>query len=65
MAASDDSVIKRGKIIAITWGVLVYTGAITLGLAGKAIIPDVVDEEHVFPVISNTILHPVLAGIML
>ncbi len=65
MAASDDSVIKRGKKIAITWGILVYSGAILLGLAGKSIIPEVSDQEHVFPMLSGIILHPVLAGIML
>lgn len=65
MAASDDSVIRRGKIIALTWGFFVYLGAIFLGLAGKALIPNIADQEHLFPSLAVMLLHPVLAGIML
>jgi len=65
MAASDDSVILRGKIIALMWGFFVYSGSIMLGLAGRVLLPAVADQEHVFPMIASLLLHPVLAGVML
>ncbi|MFH1863259.1 MAG: sodium/proline symporter [bacterium] len=65
MSAESDAVIYRGRIIAIVWGILVFGGAILLGLVGRALIPDLEDPEHLFPRAALLLLHPIIAGIML
>jgi sodium/proline symporter len=65
MGAASDEVIRRGRIISITWGILVFGGAVLLGLVGRALIPQLDDPEHLFPNAALMLLHPIIAGIML
>ncbi|TKJ38452.1 symporter [candidate division LCP-89 bacterium B3_LCP] len=65
MGAASDEVIRRGRIISIVWGVLVFGGAVLLGLVGRALIPNLEDSEHLFPRAALLLLHPIVAGIML
>jgi len=65
MGAASDEVIRRGKIISIVWGFLVFGGAVLLGLVGRALIPNLDDPEHLFPNAALMLLHPVIAGVML
>ncbi len=65
MGAASDDVIRRGRIISIVWGILVFGGAVLLGLVGRALIPQLDDSEHLFPQAALMLLHPVIAGIML
>jgi sodium/proline symporter len=65
MGAASDDVIRRGKIISIVWGILVFGGAVLLGLVGRALVPHLDDPEHLFPNAALMLLHPIIAGIML
>jgi sodium/proline symporter len=65
MGAASDDVIRRGRIISIVWGILVFGGAVLLGLVGRALIPHLDDPEHLFPNAALMLLHPIIAGIML
>lgn len=65
MSAASDDVIRRGRIISLVWGVLVFGGAVLLGLVGHALIPNLDDPEFLFPKAALMLLHPVIAGIML
>lgn len=65
MAARDRKAIQGGKIIALSWGLLVYSGAILLGLSGRTLIPQISDPEYIFPKISLLLLSPILSGVML
>jgi len=65
MGAASDDVIKRGRVISIVWGILVFGGATLLGLVGRALLPDLDDPEHLFPKAALMLLHPIIAGIML
>lgn len=65
MATRSEKMIVRGKLIAISWGILVYYGAMLLGFCARILIPDIGDPEHAFPRIALTYLHPALAGVML
>jgi sodium/proline symporter len=65
MAANSEEVIRRGRLIAITWGIFAYYGAIFLGLAGRVLLPQIADPEYTFPNIALKLLNPVFAGIML
>jgi sodium/proline symporter len=65
MAARDRKAIQGGRIIALIWGLLVYSGAILLGLSGRTLIPQISDPEYIFPKISLLLLSPLLSGVML
>jgi len=65
MSADSEATIRRGRVISLAWGVLVFGGAVLLGLVGRALIPSLDDPEHLFPRAALTLLHPVLAGVML
>lgn len=69
MAAQNDQMIHRTQVIAMIWGVLVFYGAGLLGLAGRVLMPELMekggDPEQLFPLLARQSLHPLLAGVML
>jgi sodium/proline symporter len=68
MAASGDEKIRQTQVIAMVWGVLVFFGAGYLGLAGRLLMPELAaggDPEQLFPLLSRSMLHPLVAGVML
>jgi sodium/proline symporter len=69
MAACGDEQIRQSQVIAMVWGVLVFYGAGLLGLAGRILMPELMqpggDPEQLFPLASRQLLHPLVAGIML
>ena len=65
MATKDERSIREGRAIAMTWGVLVYCGAVAVGLCGKALLPEIADPEQIYPTLALQLLHPLFAGIML
>jgi sodium/proline symporter len=68
MAASGDEKIRQTQVIAMVWGVLVFFGAGYLGLAGRLLMPEIAaggDPEQLFPLLSRSMLHPLVAGVML
>jgi len=56
--------LRRARRIAMSWAVLVYTGMLLLGWAGRVLFPDLADAEVVFITAANALCHPVLAGVM-
>ena len=40
MALRDERALRDGRVIAITWAVIIYAGMITLGFAARAVRPD-------------------------
>jgi sodium/proline symporter len=65
MAAKDQESLKKGAFIAIAWGTLVFTGAVFLGLACKALFVTLADAEQALPIISIQLLPGIFAGMML
>ncbi len=68
MAASGDDKIRQTQVIAMVWGVLVFYGAGFLGLGGRLLMPELAgsgDPEQLFPLLSRSMLHPLIAGVML
>jgi sodium/proline symporter len=65
MATRDEASIIRGRIVAMIWGVFVFTGAVFLGLACRAVFGHLVDAEQALPIISIQLLPGALAGLML
>ena len=65
MALRDDQALRAGRIIAITWAVVIYAGMIALGLSGRVMIGELADGEQVFFALTNALFHPAIAGLMI
>ncbi len=65
ITARDEKETKKAAIISIIWGFIVFFGSTTLGIAGRVLLPDLKDAEHVLPAFTKAALNPVLAGIVL
>lgn len=56
---------QRARAVGIAWAVIVYSGMILLGLAGRVLFPDLADPEVVMITAANGLLSPVAAGIVI
>ena len=65
MAAKDTKTIELGVWIAISWGLLIYSSAIILGVAGNALFPGLEDPEHLFPRAAEALLPAVVTAVVL
>lgn len=65
MALRDEASLRQGRIIALTWAVLVYAGMLTLGLCARVLFADLGDSEQVMFRAAAELLPAVIAGIML
>lgn len=65
MSAKSGKEIRQGRLIAMTWGVLAMYGAIFLGMAARVLLPMIIDPEYSILIVGKTLLHPILAGIVL
>ena len=65
MALKDAAAFGRARVITMCWFLLVLGGMFLLGLAGHVIIQDVDDPERLFFVLTDGLLPPVLAGIVI
>lgn len=65
MSVNDETELKRARLISV--GVLlVFTfGAVTAGIAGRALFPGLEDQEAIFPTLSSELFPPVIAGVLL
>lgn len=64
MALRDDDSLRRGRVIAISWAVVIYAGMLLLGLCARVLWPALPDGEQVFFHGANAMLPPVLAAVM-
>lgn len=60
-----EGALRRGRIVALLWAVVVYAGMILLGLCGRVLFPAMADEEVLLVAGANELLPPVIAGIMI
>ena len=65
MALKDEKSLRQGRIIALTWAVLVYSGMLLLGLCARLLFSDLNDSEQVLFSAAGLLLPPVIAGVML
>ncbi len=65
MALKDDAALRQGRIIALTWAVLVYAGMLLLGLSARVLFADLGDSEQVLFHAAAELLPAVIAGVML
>ena len=65
MSARSEKSLVPAMVISVTVILLFDLGAVLTGMAGRALFPGLEDPESILPVISTTLLHPVLGGIMM
>lgn len=65
MALKDEKSMRTGRIIAITWAVIVYAGMLIVGWCGRLLFPALQDKEVVFLTTTTELFPPVVAGVMI
>jgi len=65
MSARDDGEIRKARIVSLIVLFVFTFGAVTAGVAGRALYPGLEDPERIFPVISSNLFPPVVAGMLL
>ncbi len=63
MALRDEQALRRARVIAIGWAVVIYSGMLLLGLAGRVLYFGLVDSEQILFEVANRLISPVAAGI--
>ena len=65
MALKDDKSLRQGRVIAMTWAVIVYAGMLLVGFSARVLFSDLGDSEQVLFRVAGDLLPPVVAGVML
>lgn len=65
MSARDDEELKKARWVSILVIALFGIGAVTAGIAGRAVFPGLDDHETIFPVLSGAFFPPLIAGVLL
>jgi Na+/proline symporter len=65
MAAKGDREIKRGRLYAMGWGILAFTGALFVGLAARVLLPALPDPDTGLLVSAMAYFHPIFAGLVI
>lgn len=63
--AEGERTLRIAQWTAIGWAVVTYSGMILLGLCARIAFDGADDPEAVFMTVANTLLHPVIAGVMI
>ena len=65
MSARDDNELKKARWVSVVVMALFGIGAVTAGIAGRALFPGLEDSETIFPVLSTAFFPPVITGVLL
>ncbi len=65
MSARDDNELKKARVVSVIVMLLFGVGAVTAGIAGRALFPDLDDAETIFPVLSSELFPPLITGLLL
>jgi sodium/proline symporter len=65
MSARDDEELKKARIVSIVVLFIFLFGAVTAGIAGRALFPGLADSELVFPTLASELFPPLLTGVLL
>lgn len=65
MSARDDEELKKARWVSVVVMVCFGLGAVTAGIAGRALFPGLEDPETIFPVLSTDLFPPLITGVLL
>ncbi len=65
MSARDDGEVRKARVLSIAVMIVYLGGAVTLGIAGRALFPGLEDPESIFPTISSNLFPPLISGLLL
>ncbi|HNP62874.1 MAG TPA: sodium/proline symporter [Woeseiaceae bacterium] len=65
MSARDDVEIRKARIVSMIVLFVFTAGAVTAGVAGRALFPGLEDSETIFPVLSSNLFPPIISGMLL
>ena len=65
MSARDEDELKKARILSVIVILLFDAGAVTAGMAGRALFPGLDDAETIFPVLSSELFPPLITGVMM
>lgn len=65
MSARDDAELRKARYVSIGVIFLFGAGAVTAGIAGRALFPGLEDVESIFPVLSRELFPPIITGVLL
>lgn len=65
MALKDENSVRKGRLIALGWAVIVYCGMLLLGWSARLLFPGSGSEEQILFTAAHSLFHPVLAGIIM
>jgi Na+/proline symporter len=64
MSARDEMELKKARIVSIVVLFIFLFGAVTAGIAGRALFPGLEDSEQVFPTLASELFPPLLTGVL-
>ena len=64
MALRDEQALRNGRIIALVWCLLIYSGTLLVALSARVLYTTIADGEMVFFEVANRLLSPVVAGVV-
>lgn len=65
MAIRSEKEIKRGTIITMTWGVIIYGGMLITGWCGRAMVSSIRNDETILLHLTTDLFSPIPAGIII
>ncbi len=65
MSARDDGEIRKARLVSVSVLLIFTAGAVTAGVAGRALFPGLEDSETIFPVLSRNLFPEVIAAMLL
>ena len=65
MSARDEEELRKARIVSIVVLFIFLFGAVTAGIAGRALFPGLEDAEQVFPTLASELFPPLLTGVLL
>jgi sodium/proline symporter len=61
----DDRAARKAAVISVVVVSLMLFGAATLGVVGRALVPELSDPEHILPTFTARFFHPAIGGVIL
>lgn len=65
MAIQSPDMIRKSRIIAMIWVIITLVAAVSIGVIGKAYMPDLADGETIYMSMINAMFPDIIAGVLL